>query len=84
MIVRIGGAGGTGGGVISFPLGLNVLAGKGPHYFEAGFTATFLTDAIFRAHLADAAGAVGGGDALAAVGPAARDGGAVPRTVAFG
>ena len=39
----IGGAGGTGGGIITFPFGLNVLAGKGPHYFEGGLTATFLT-----------------------------------------
>lgn len=45
--VGIGGAGGTGGGILTFPVGLNVLAGKkGPHFFEAGATVTLVTDAF--------------------------------------
>jgi hypothetical protein len=31
------------GAVISFPFGINGLAGKGPHHFEYGATATLLT-----------------------------------------
>jgi hypothetical protein len=41
--VGIGGAGGTGGAIITFPFGLNVLTGENAHHFEGGLTATFLT-----------------------------------------
>lgn len=45
--IGIGGAGGTGGGILTVPVGLNVLAGKaGPHYFEGGATVTLVTDAF--------------------------------------
>ena len=45
--VGIGGAGGTGGGILTFPFGLNYLLGKeGPHYFEFGATATLVTAAF--------------------------------------
>lgn len=43
----IGGAGGTGGGIVTVPVGLNFLAGKaGPHYFEAGATVTLVSEAF--------------------------------------
>lgn len=44
--VGIGGAGGTGGGILTFPIGLNYLAGEGPHHFEAGATFTLVTAAF--------------------------------------
>ena len=34
----------AGEAIISFPIGINGLAGRGPHYFEYGFSATPLTD----------------------------------------
>ena len=43
--VGVGYAGGGGTSIVTFPLGLNVLVGKGPHFFEVGATATFLTSA---------------------------------------
>jgi len=42
----IGGAGGTGGGVVTFPFGLNYVSGKGDHHFEAGTTFTVVTAAF--------------------------------------
>jgi hypothetical protein len=44
--VGIGGAGGTGGGILTFPLGINYLAGKSAHHFEAGTTFTIVTAAF--------------------------------------
>jgi len=32
-----------GAAIFTFPVGLNVVSGKGPHYFEFGATATLLT-----------------------------------------
>ena len=45
--IGIGGAGGTGGGILTFPVGFNYLAGKkGPHFFEVGATVTLVTAAF--------------------------------------
>jgi hypothetical protein len=44
--IGIGGAGGTGGGILTIPFGLNALTGNGPNYFEGGITATFITGDI--------------------------------------
>jgi hypothetical protein len=44
MRMGLGFFGGTGGGLLSVPVGLNYLVGKkGPSYFEAGFGATYLS-----------------------------------------
>ncbi len=43
MRVGLGFFGGSGGGILTVPVGLNYLAGKGPHYFEAGFGYTYAT-----------------------------------------
>jgi hypothetical protein len=44
MRVGIGFFGGSGGGLLSIPVGLNYLVGKnGPSYFEAGLGATYLS-----------------------------------------
>jgi hypothetical protein len=40
----IGYAGGTGASLVTVPVGLNALVGKGPHYFEVGASATLLSD----------------------------------------
>jgi len=42
--VGVGYAGGGGTSVVTIPLGLNFLAGRGPHYFEFGVSATLVTD----------------------------------------
>ena len=44
--IGIGGAGGTGGGILTFPVGFNYLSGKGPHHLEAGATITLVTAAF--------------------------------------
>lgn len=36
MRTGLGFFGGSGGGILSVPIGINHLAGKGPHYFESG------------------------------------------------
>jgi hypothetical protein len=41
----VGFAGGDGSGIVTFPLGLNYLAGRGPHYFEIGASATLVSQA---------------------------------------
>ena len=43
--VGFGYAGGTGASVVTFPIGLNALIGKGPHFFEIGASATLVSDA---------------------------------------
>ena len=42
--IGAGYAGADGDGIISFPLGINALLGKGPHHFEVGASATLVTD----------------------------------------
>ena len=41
MRLGLGFFGGSGGGLITVPVGLNYLAGKGPNYFEAGLGYTY-------------------------------------------
>jgi hypothetical protein len=41
MRVGLGFFGGSGGGIITLPIGLNYLTGKGPNYFEAGLGYTY-------------------------------------------
>lgn len=50
MRAGLGFFGGSGGGILTVPVGVNHLAGKGPHYFESGlgFTlASFTGDTDF-------------------------------------
>lgn len=41
--IGFGFLGGSGGGVLTVPIGLNHLAGRGPHYFETGLGFTYAT-----------------------------------------
>ena len=41
MRAGLGFVGGSGGGVLTIPVGINHLAGKGPHYFESGLGVTW-------------------------------------------
>ncbi len=41
--VGVGYAASSGASLVTFPLGLNALIGNGPHYFEVGASATFLS-----------------------------------------
>lgn len=50
MRAGLGFFGGSGGGILTVPIGFNHLAGKGPHYFESGLgytLATFTGDTDF-------------------------------------
>lgn len=42
----IGGAGGTGGGILTVPVGLNYITGAGPSHFEFGVSVTFVSEAF--------------------------------------
>ena len=41
--VGLGFFGGSDGGILTIPVGINHLAGKGPHYFESGIGVTYGT-----------------------------------------
>jgi hypothetical protein len=43
MRVGLGFFGGSDGGILTVPVGINHLAGKGPHYFESGIGYTYAT-----------------------------------------
>jgi hypothetical protein len=43
MRAGLGFFGGSDGGILTVPIGLNHLAGKGPHYFESGLGYTYAT-----------------------------------------
>ncbi len=44
--VGVGFAGGVGASVVTFPLGINYLTGKGPHHMEIGLGVTPLTATV--------------------------------------
>lgn len=52
--IGLGFFGGSGGGILTVPIGINYLAGKSPNFFEAGFGYTYATltgnDDLFSGH----------------------------------